>query len=53
MDSRIIVTRLDVSPLCIMHHVRMREDCAEENQTEPALQSNSFHCPSADCDLNW
>ncbi len=53
MNSRPIVTRLDVPPLCITHHVRMREDCADETQTEPALQYNSYHCPSADCDLNW
>jgi hypothetical protein len=53
MDSQTIVTRLDVPPLCITHHIRMTEDCAEEAQTEPALQSHSYHCPSADCDLNW
>jgi hypothetical protein len=52
MDSRIVATRLDVPPICITHHVRMVEDCGEETQTEPDLQSNSYHCLSADCDLN-
>jgi hypothetical protein len=31
----------------------MREDCTEKTQTELALQSNSYHCPSADFNLNW
>jgi hypothetical protein len=53
MDSRIVATRLDVPPLCIAHHVRMVKDCGEDTQAEPALQSNSYHCPTADCDLNW
>jgi hypothetical protein len=53
MDSRIVATRLDAPPLCITHHVRMLEDCEEETQIEPDLQSNSYHCPSTDCDLNW
>jgi hypothetical protein len=52
MDSRIIVTRPDVIPLCIAHHVRMVADAAEET-SDLALQSNSYHCISAECNLNW
>jgi hypothetical protein len=53
MVAKTTVRRLDVSPLCITHRVPMVSDYTDEKQSNPELQTYSYHCPSTDCDLNW